>query len=406
MRIIQFNSVGGASGDMLLGALVQLGADVNVLNRELASLLPEEKFKIEVLPKASYGINGMSAKVIIEDEPHSHHHHHEHAHAHTAEHSHHHRKFSDIRSMLIESDLPDAVKDMAVKVFSALAEAEGKIHGMAPDDVHFHEVGAVDSIVDITGCCLAMHLLQVDVIAVAPLPVGQGTMQCQHGIYPIPAPATTELLRGLQVTQTDQPYELVTPTGAALLSTWPHIKIPAGCAVKGIANSFGHRELNNRPNLLRAVLYEQVETEAMTSGQCLIMETNIDDSTPEIIGNAFNRLLEAGALDVWTSPIQMKNQRPAVKLTVLCEESDREKLQQIIFRETSTFGIREFTANRACLDRRFTTVETDYGQVRIKIGSLNGEDITFSPEMADCVRCAKAHDVPVKTVYNAALKNS
>ena len=399
MKVIRFDSVGGASGDMILGALIGLGANADILNRELISLLPEEKFRIVTAPKESHGINGINTKVEIH-EPHarhSHEHHHEHGG----------RTFADIRQLIEKSKLTDTVKAMSIRVFSALAAAEGKIHNMPPEEVHFHEVGAVDSIVDITGCCLALEMLGVQGISVSPLPSGQGTFKCRHGIYPIPAPATVELMKNLKSVLTDEPYELVTPTGAALLSVWPHAEIPDGSRLVDAANSFGQRELNSRPNLLRAILYESAEN-TMTehddgTDSVTILETNIDDCPAEFIGPLFERLLNAGALDVWTTPILMKKQRPGIMLSVICGNDCRKTIYDIIFRETTTFGIREYPAVRQCLARRFEQADTPYGKVKIKVGSRNGKDITCSPEIDDCIRLSKESGTAVRDVYLAAV---
>jgi pyridinium-3,5-bisthiocarboxylic acid mononucleotide nickel chelatase len=421
MKIIQFNSVGGASGDMILGCLIGLGADIEKLNTQLKTLVPEH-FHIITENVESYGMNGISATVDIhthEDHGHNHEHKNEHTHDHKHDHEHKHdhgsgshshshdnqRNFSDIKALIKASELPESVKAQSITVFSALAEAEGKVHGMPPDKVHFHEVGAVDSIVDIVGCCLAIQMLEVDAISVSPLPLGSGTMRCQHGIYPIPAPATVELLKTLPVTQTDQPFEMVTPTGAALMATLPHAEIKSGSNITVSANSFGQRKLNDRPNLLRAMLYETTEITAEQPDQCLLLESNIDDSTPEIIGTLFDRLLDAGALDVWTTPIQMKNQRPAVKLSLLCSTALQQVLEEIIFRETTTFGIRQIPVSRSCLKRRFVTVDTEYGKINVKVGSLNGDDITFSPEINDCIKLSKQHNTALRKIYDAAKQN-
>jgi hypothetical protein len=395
MKVIRFDSVGGASGDMILGALIGLGADADILNRELASLLPDEKFRITVAPKESHGINGIAAKVEIEEPREQHHEHGE-------------RTFAEIRQLIEKSRLTDTVKAMSISVFSALAAAEGKIHGVPPDKAHFHEVGAVDSIVDITGCCLALEMLGAQGISVSPLPAGQGTFKCRHGIYPIPAPATAELMKNLKSVLTDEPYELVTPTGAALLSVWPHVEVPAGSRLADVANSFGQRELNARPNLLRSILYEFAEKTMPEhndgTDSVIVLETNIDDCPAEFIGPLFERLLSAGALDVWTTPVLMKKQRPGIMLSVICANDCKKTIYDIIFRETTTFGIREYPATRQCLGRRFEQADTPYGKVKIKIGSRNGKDITCSPEIDECIRLSRESGAAVRDVYLAAVK--
>ena len=389
MKIIRFDSVGGASGDMILGALIGLGVDENELNSELKSLIPDE-FLIKSRPWQSHGINnGIQVEVQIKEHHHGHHHHG--------------RNFNDIKTLIENSSLAAEVKEMSLKVFTALAEAEGKVHGKPAGEVHFHEVGAVDSIVDIVGCCLAFYKLGAEAISVSPLPTGSGTFKCQHGTYPLPAPATLEMLKlGLSSAPTDEPFELLTPTGAALLAVLPKVEISSSAMIIESADSFGHRELKNRPNLLRASLYEN---SGAHDGKCklTVLETNIDDSTPEVIGYAFNKLLKAGALDVWTQPINMKKQRTGILLSVLCKPEQKSELLEIILTETSSFGVREYEVIRHCMERRFEEKETQYGKVRIKIASYKGKDLSRSPEFEDCAKLAEKHNVPLKEVMQKAL---
>ena len=400
MRIIRFDSVGGASGDMILGALIGLGVNLDELNAELATLVPE-KFEIRTQPWQSYGINnGIQAEVVIHKHEHHHHHHHEdHGHEH---HHHHGRNFHDIKHLIDSSGLEDKVKKMSLEVFGALAEAEAKVHGKSPDEVHFHEVGAVDSIVDIVGCCLAFCKLEADAISVSPLPTGTGTFDCQHGTYPLPAPATMEMLKhGLKTAPTDEPYELLTPTGAALLAIWPKAEIGSDAVIKKSADSFGHRELKKRPNLLRASIYEESE-KLLNTESLSVLETNIDDSTPELIGYVFDKLLDAGALDVWTNAVLMKKQRQGVMLSVLCEKSKNNELINLILTETSSLGVREYKVERNCLEYRFEQKTTPYGDVKVKIASHKGRDLTISPEFDDCVRLAEKCGVPLKEIMRIA----
>ncbi len=428
MKILRFDSVGGASGDMILGTLIGLGADPRQLNAELARLLPEEKFEIKVDGHASHGIsNGIRASVVVgqqsphqhchphdgghdhdHDHDHDHKHEHEHKHDHDDDHKHEHRTFKSIRKLIEHSSLSESVKTMSIGVFGALAAAEGAIHGMPDEDVHFHEVGAVDSIVDIVGCCLAYHLLGIDGISVSPLPTGSGVFTCQHGQYPLPAPATLAMLKrgNLSSTPTDEPYELLTPTGAALLAMWPKTSIPAaGGSVVASSIGFGQRTLLHRPNLLRAVIYETVVNDTLQPDVLQVLETNIDDCSPEIIAHASEQLFAAGALDVWSLPAQMKKQRCGVILGVLCQESDKQVLLEVIFRETTTFGVREYQVLRHQLARHMEEVATPYGKVRIKVGKKNGKTLSVSPEFEDCVRLAASCQVPLKTIYQTALQS-
>jgi uncharacterized protein (TIGR00299 family) protein len=404
VRILRFDSVGGASGDMILGALVGLGVDPHQLEHELASL-GAERFSIAVAPFSSHGIGGVQAAVELGAHGHhAHDHGHDHAHAH-GEHTHApHRGLREIAAMIERSALPPPVRELSLRVFRRIAEAEAKIHGTTVEEIHFHEVGAMDSIVDVVGGCLALHRLRVDSVVIGPLPIGHGTIRCAHGTYPSPAPATVELLAGAAVEQVDEPFETVTPTGAALLTTWKTADaLPAGARVVAASYSFGHRRLNHRPNLLRATLFE---ADALTAApaSCLVLECNLDDTSPELIGALTVRLLEAGALDVFTAAIQMKKQRPGVLLTVLCEPAQREPLLDLIFRGSTTFGVRAYPVERTVLARRHETVNTPYGPIRVKIGTWKGADVTRAPEFEDCARAAREQDVPVRAVYEAALR--
>ncbi len=391
-RILHFESIGGASGDMILGALIGLGVPVDGLNAELKSL-QVDPFEIIVDEVVEQGMSGIRAKVVLHDH---HHHHHDHGH-------HHGRHLSTILKLIGESALPEAVKTNASAIFRRIGEAEAAIHNIDIEKIHFHEVGAMDSIVDIVGCCLALHKLGVDGLSIRNLPQGHGTIECAHGTYPNPAPATLKLLQGFSVVQVDEPFELVTPTGAALLSSWRTAEAPpAGARAGKTAYSFGHRHLRHRPNLLRATLYESVED--TTSDEVLVLECNLDDTTPELVGCLFDRLLEEGALDVFTTPVFMKKQRPAMLLTVLCLPPDRERMLDLVFAESTTFGIRERLSKRTVLERRFEVVGTPYGPVRMKVGLRKGAVLSVSPEIEDCRRLARENSVDVRTVYLAALK--
>lgn len=393
MKILRFESIGGASGDMILGALLALGVDPAWVEKQLADFLPDP-FHIEMEKHENRGLNGVQTHVHIGG-----HHAHEHHH-----HDHEHRSFRVIREMISNSRLDPKVKELSIRVFQRLAEAEGAVHRKPADDVHFHEVGAADSIVDIVGSCLAHVKLGIDAVSVGRLPLGSGSVTCQHGIYPLPAPATLELLKGFPVEQTEESVEMVTPTGAALLMSWQGEQAPACGRILQSVNSFGHHGLKHRPNVLRAAIMESDEPGASSAG-CLVMETNLDDMTPELIGSLMDSLLAAGALDVFITPVQMKKSRPGILLTVLCDASQADTLKGLIFAESTTFGIRQYAVERTLLARRIEEVETPYGKIRVKIGTWKGDDITRSPEMEDCVAAARAHKVPVRKVYEAAVKS-
>lgn len=406
MKILQFQGVGGASGDMILAALVDLGVDAKKIHRQLAGL-HLEPFKILTRTFGSHGLHGTQIDVqlsaisgqrsALSGQPSA-------GKKHATHHHHHGRSFRDIRHLIAHSQLPEAVREQSIAVFHRLAEAEARMHAVAVDDVHFHEIGAVDSIVDIVGACQALYDLGVEQVMVDPLPVGSGTVHCAHGVYPVPAPATVELLRGFPIAPSDETGELVTPTGAALLMAWRSLeRVPAGSRVLQVGHGFGHRKLEHRPNLLRAILLETVEA-APATDECLLLECNLDDTTPELIGALTGRLLAAGALDVFTTAIQMKKQRPGVLLSVLCRVAEKSAVLDLIFRESTTFGVREQIVQRTILERRFEKAATPFGTVRIKVGTWQGKDVTRAPEMDDCVALAAKHGVPVRAVYEAASR--
>jgi len=384
MKVLRFDSTGGASGDMILSALVDLGVDLDELRKQLGSL-PLEKWEMSAEKISGHSLQGTRVSVDILEE------------------GKHHRHLADITKILNESGLPAAVKGMALDVFGLLAVAEAKVHGTTPDKIHFHEVGAVDSIVDIAGSCLALHLLAVDLVIAGRLPVGSGEARTGHGVMPVPTPAVVELLKGHPVVQTDERFEMVTPTGAALLTAWADAaEAPVEGSIVGSGYGFGHHELKNRPNLLRATLIETTGESQGSSDKCVVLECNIDDESAEIIGALAGKLLSEGALDAYTSSVYMKKQRPGIILTVLCRPETTDRMVDLVFRESTTFGIRRFECDRAVLDRRHETVETPYGPVRIKIGNWKGTDVTCSPEYEDCAKLAAEKDVALRTVYEAA----
>lgn len=423
MKHLHLECVGGASGDMVLGALVALGVELDALRAALATL-PLGPFELVTEPAKSNGITGLRLSVKIEGQPEAgepapaadhhhhdhghgpHHHHHDHEPAdHAAAHPHEHRALSDIVALLETSALPPAVIARAVGIFCSLGHAEARVHGVPVEHIHFHEVGAADSILDITGACWALEQLGITSVSVGPIPLGHGAIRCAHGVYPNPAPATIELIQGLPVVQVDEPFELVTPTGAALLAGWrTTAAVPAGAALVKVAYSVGRRELHHRPNVLRASLYETGSSPEHDT--CLVLECNLDDTTPELVGVLMDDVLAAGALDVTCTPVTMKKQRPGLVFSVLTDLAHRETVLDRIFRGSTTFGVREYTVQRTKLARRFETVETPYGPVKVKVGSWKGEDITRSPEMSDCQRVAAEKNVPVRAVYDAARRAS
>ena len=330
------------------------------------------------------------------------------------------RDFAQIRDMIQESALSNWVKEKSIAVFQRIAVAEGKIHGLPPEEVHFHEVGAVDSIVDIVGAAIALELLHKPRVLAAPVVDGSGFIDCAHGRFPLPAPATLAILgaRGISVTQCDEPHELVTPTGAALLAEFVERFGPMESLVAAkIGYGLGTRDTRTRPNVLRAVLGETHDLTLNVQGSTsivqhhdwetdtvVVVETNLDDINAEILGHFVERAFAEGALDVFHTPIQMKKNRPGILLTVLCAPADADKFSELMLRETSAFGVRRYTTERRKLKREFATVKTAHGKVTVKIGKLDGETVQVAPEFESCRKLAEQEGVPLKQIYEAASK--
>ena len=330
------------------------------------------------------------------------HHHHEHDHAHG-------RNFAEIKKLIQSSALSEWAKEKSVAVFHRVAVAEGKIHGMSPENVHFHEVGAVDSIVDIVGACIALELLGKPRVLASPVVEGTGWIDCAHGRFPIPAPATLAILgeRGIPISQCDEPHELVTPTGAALLAEFVERFGPMeGLTATKIGFGLGTRDNQTRPNVLRAILGESSSAgDAAHDWQTdtiAVLETNLDDINAELLGHFVEQALAAGALDVFHTPIQMKKNRPGVLLTVLCAASAADKFTELMLRETSAFGVRRTIAERRKLQREFAEVKTPWGKVTVKLGKLDGKVIQATPEFESCKKLAEQAGVPLKQIYEAA----
>jgi uncharacterized protein (TIGR00299 family) protein len=380
MKVAFFDCFAGISGDMTLGAILDAGADEARFKEELSKLGGIE-FGLEIKKVVRQGIQATDVQVKIP-------------------HEHHHRHLSNITRIIEESALTDDVKEKAVGVFRTLAEAEARVHGTSMESVHFHEVGAVDAIVDIVGACIGLSLLGVEQVVVSPLPMGHGWVECQHGRIPLPAPATVEILKGVPVYSADVEGELVTPTGAAIAKTlaggfglMPQMK------VESTGYGAGNTEFPF-PNLLR-IFVGEVSSD-IPFHRVSVVETNIDDMNPEFYNSAMESLFAAGALDVFATPIYMKKNRPATLLTVICPEERTDAVSETVLRETTSFGVRVSACERRCLERRWAQVETEFGPVKVKIGSLRGEDLTISPEYDDCKKAAESAGVPVRRVYEEA----
>lgn len=423
MNYLRFDSVGGASGDMILSALVAMGADLEVIAKTINSFLPE-KLHFHAQPAAESGLNGTRVTVHADHDPHprldywpdaaphdhahdhSHSHAHGHAHGHAHTHSHEHRGLNEIHALLTTAPISERSRALALAVFQELAVAEAHIHGKTPESVHFHEVGAWDSIADIVGACLALEQLDIAGVSCGPLPAGCGTLKCAHGEMPNPAPATQELLSGMKVVQTDEPFELVTPTGAALLRVWSRTlaTVPTATAVVKSAFGFGTLKLNARPNVLRATMLRAVATSEPTTpaADLLVLETNLDDTNPEWLGGLITELLQRGARDVWHTPIVMKKGRLGTMLSVLAPHDTADVLRDWIFRATTTFGIRSYAVERTVLERHHEEVVTPWGSVSVKVGLLDGTPITAKPEFEVCRKLAQEHDLTTRRVCQSA----
>lgn len=427
MKTLYLDIFSGISGDMFIAALIDLGVDAHRLEHELEKL-GVDGYRLHVARKEKSGIAGTKFDVHLNgahEHGHSHGHEHGHHHDHDHEHEHHHahgephdhgenRTFAEIRHLISQSALSEWVKQKSIAIFQRIADAEGKIHGKPPEQVHFHEVGAIDSIVDIVGACIGLEMLGKPRVLAAPVVEGTGWINCAHGRFPIPAPATLAILgaRGVAVTQCDEPHELVTPTGAALLAELVDEFGPMrNIIAEKIGFGLGTRDNKTRPNVVRAVLgtsniehrTSNIQSPDWETDTIAVLETNLDDINAEILGNFVERTLSAGALDVFHTPIQMKKNRPAVLLTVLCAEGDTDKFSEMILRETTAFGVRRHVAERRKLKREFITVKTHFGDVTVKIGKLNGKIVQAAPEYESCRAAAEAAKVSLKQVYEAAI---
>ncbi len=396
MRAAYFDCFSGASGDMILGALLGCDGVNHELFREyLAKLSPlEYELNIERVKREGITATDVNVRLTAVDQGHG-------------------RHLSDIAEILEKSSLPGRVKEKSLAVFTRLADAEAKIHGTSREEIHFHEVGAVDAIVDIAGSCILMEMLGIERVFVSAFPCGTGTITCQHGIMPCPAPATVELLAGFPVYSVDIKGELVTPTGAALLTTIADPETAGqmpGMRIVTSGYGAGKKQFKkDMPNLLRVIIGEMDDSDSESDGDptpktICVLETNIDDLSPEMFELTMERLFEAGALDVFLTPIQMKKNRPGHIMTVLCSVETQSKIAQVVMRETGTFGVRTREQKRYTLTRSWQSVETPFGTVRLKIGRWHGEVIATSPEYADCKAAAIAHNVPLREVYRAAMR--
>jgi len=431
MRIGFLECFAGISGDMLMGALVDAGAPIELLQRTTASLALGAELRVTRVNRS--GIQSTKIDVMVAGQLHEpaapsgpvqqeikpeheaalghghhhdhHHHHHDHTHNHEGHKHEHGRGLPEIRSLLVGADLTKRALSFSLTAFGLLAEAEGRIHGIPAEEVHFHEVGGIDAIVDIACCAAAADALDLDAWYCSPVNVGSGFVNCAHGRFPVPAPATAELLKNLPTYAAHVQMELVTPTGAALLRALDcRFEATPVMRTQAIGYGAGTRNPERFPNVLRVSIGEiATPAQPFSEDQVTVLECAVDDLSPQVLAHTAQLALERGALDVMSEAVTMKKGRLGTLLTVLCKPGDAAGLQQLIFRETTTLGIRVREESRVILAREITPVETDFGVIHIKTGSWQGEEWNAAPEFEDCRRAAAAFDVPLKTVMQAAM---
>jgi len=386
MKLAYFDCFSGASGDMILGALIDAGLPADALREDLARLnLADYSLDIQKIKKQGFAATKVNVQLTGKPG---------------------HRHLKHIVEILDKSSLADAVRAQARAVFTRLAEAEAAAHNSTIEKVHFHEVGAVDAIVDVVGAIAALHRLGITRVECSPIPTGHGTVNCEHGLMPVPAPGTAALLKGVPILATDEPGELTTPTGAAILTTLAERFGPLpSMQLAAIGYGAGTRDGQTRPNLLRVLIGDTAGAAAgADSDEVVILEANLDDTTPQAIGYVTDRLLEAGALDVAAAPITMKKSRPGLKLSVIAPPSLADALENLLFLETTTFGVRRYNCRRTTLARTIDSVETRFGPICIKVGRRAGRVVIASPEYDDCAAAARKHAAPLREVMDEARR--
>lgn len=462
MRILYYDCFCGISGDMNLAAMLNLGVPKEYLFKEISKLNLNSEYDIQINSSEKLGITGTRVDVILKDEvnnsdnigykdfehcstdiiedhshshvhdqehnhhdhshgedashnhehshPHSHEHdcshNHEqaHVHSHSGNHEHHHRNLKDIENIINSSDLSEKVKNLSLNMFMRVAEAEAKVHGKTLYEVHFHEVGAIDSIVDIVGAAICLEYLKVDKIMASHVQVGGGFVKCAHGLMPVPAPATVEILKGIPINVGVVQFETTTPTGAAILAeNVQEFTSKIDFSIKKIGYGIGHRDLDI-PNVLRVYLGEDNSLEKIE--EQYILETNIDDMNPEFYGYIEEKLFDAGALDVFKTPIFMKKGRPGIKLSVLISEKIEKDILDIVFEETTSIGVRKYKVEKIMLNREFSKVETQYGEVTIKKSYYKGDLVKYKPEYEECKKIAKENNITMEKVYREVYRQT
>ena len=388
-RIIYFDCFSGISGDMILGALVSIGVDLKKIQKGLRTL-NLKGYKLNSRQVKRNGFIGTKVNVVLNQ---------------TSQKSHHARSFNDIKSLIEKSDLPKIVKSNSIAIFRRIGKVEAKVHGTTINRIHFHEVGSIDSIIDIVGGSLAMDLLDTDLVVSSPINTGEGIVKCDHGILPVPAPATLELLKGIPCYSSGVKKELTTPTGAAFIEHFAE-KFGSLPNMEMLSTGYGAgtHEIKKIPNLLRVVLGRCEESSYQDSMK--VIETNIDDMNPEFYDYVIDQLFKVGAVDVFFAPVNMKKNRPGILLSVITSTEYFDSVVQVLLEETSTLGVRHYDVDRIVLPRKQKLIMTAFGKVRVKIGGFDKSKRTISPEYEDCRKLALKKEIPVKRVYEEALKDA
>jgi len=384
VKIAYFDCFAGAGGDMIVAAMLDAGLDAEFLKTQLATL-DVKNLDIKLTETKRCGLRALAFVPVVPKQ-------------------HKHRNLADITEIISKSKISEQAKKTAITIFNKLAQAEGVVHGKDTGEVRFHEVGALDSIIDIVSASVGLEALGVEKVYCSALSVGGGTIKCAHSLLPVPAPATAELLKGIPITGGPGQAELLTPTAAAILATVVDEFCPLpSMKIEAVGYGAGSLESEEFPNVLRLILGESVEDTQANADSVYLLETNIDDVNAELVGTVTEKLFENGALDVFSTPIYMKQNRPAVQISVICKVSDVKQLEGVLFKEGLTFGIRRQILQRSKLAREFVAVQTEFGQVRIKTGILDGKVVNAKAEFSDCVSAAKKHKVVVKAVLEAAI---
>ncbi len=388
MKTLYFDCFAGASGNMILAALIAAGVDSKLLTNELQKLgIPDFDLKLETVDRS--GISAKHLDVVVPDEKA-------------------HRHLHHIESIISGSDLSETVKERSVLIFRRLAEAEAAVHGIQVEKVHFHEVGALDAVIDIVGSCIGFEMLGIEQFVCSRIHVGSGFVEMEHGKFPVPPPAVADLLREIPIYSTEIIGELITPTGAAIISTLSssYGSLPK-MELEQTAYGAGTRTYDKFPNVLRIMIGRTTEQHVGAANERLsLLETNIDDMSPQFIGHTMEKAFEAGALDCWFTPIQMKKNRPATMISVLVNAADEQRMLDLLYAETTTLGVRIQRIERNAVERSFRTVTTEYGDISVKVAGAGGSTGNIQPEFEDLKAAAAAHGVPLKVVADSVRAKS